>query len=175
MHDPMTLAFDVRIGKIRIAEIWHQDPESDGSDDSCGWGFPNLTEDELALARSLIHDQYDNLRHWFQEVPDYDAIQRICQIFRIHKAHTRRWWQHPRWHIWHWQIKIVPVFKLKRWLFSRCACCGKRFTWGYSPTSTQWNWTGPRWFHSEPNLYHQECYQHIHRELTEIKRTLGIA
>lgn len=33
MHDPCTMAFDIK----NIVTIWHRDPEKDGSDDSCGW------------------------------------------------------------------------------------------------------------------------------------------
>lgn len=161
MHDPSTLAFDVHIWGIRLAEIWHDDPETDGSDDSCGWTYPCLSDSEMALAHSLIYDEYDNLRNWFEDVPDYDAVYRICQTFRIHKAHIRKWWQHPRWHIHHWRVKIVPVFKLKRWLFSRCAHCTGRFTWGYAPTRMGWNGTGPLWFRSEKDVYHHGCYKRV--------------
>jgi len=65
MHDPMTLAFDVRLGKVRLLEIWHVDPETDGSDDSCGWTYPHLTEDEGNYAHSLIYDKFDNVKNWF--------------------------------------------------------------------------------------------------------------
>lgn len=50
MHDPMTVAFDVKSPfrekpsamwpkgyRNTIATIWHVDPERDGTDDSCGW------------------------------------------------------------------------------------------------------------------------------------------
>lgn len=48
MHDPSTIAFDIKIRIGRdprngfprhwyIATIWHDDPETDGSDDSCHW------------------------------------------------------------------------------------------------------------------------------------------
>ena len=55
MHDPSTLAFSLRrpwpsrfkLGKSRlywpsIVDIWHIDPERDGSDDSCGWSFARV-------------------------------------------------------------------------------------------------------------------------------------
>jgi len=45
MHDPMTVAFDIRYPwksknsdfRDNFITIWHVDPEKDGSDDSCGW------------------------------------------------------------------------------------------------------------------------------------------
>ena len=165
MHDPSTLAFDVRIGKFRLAEIWHIDPETDGDDDSCGWAYPRLSDSEMALARSLIYDEHDNARSWFKGVPDSDAVYCICQMFRIYKAHARPWWRHPRWHIHHWRIKIVSVFKFKRWMFSRCVYCGGRFPWGYDPTCTVWSGgTGPLWFRSQKGVYHHECYSEFHHE-----------
>jgi hypothetical protein len=70
----------------------------------------------------------------------------------------RPWWKHPRWHVWHWHIQIHPLQALKRWLFSRCAKCSRRFPWGYAPVTNSWNGSGPRWFNSESGIYHHECY-----------------
>lgn len=42
MHDPHTL-----IGSFWIIDLWHKDPESDGTDNSCGWTHPKLTDKEL--------------------------------------------------------------------------------------------------------------------------------
>lgn len=58
MHDPSTLAFSIkrpwpsrfRLSSNRrlywpsIVDIWHVDPERDGSDDSCGWSFVRVPE-----------------------------------------------------------------------------------------------------------------------------------
>jgi hypothetical protein len=111
MHDPMTVAFDIRypwLGKPcklfpdgyrdTFITIWHVDPEKDGDESSC----------------------------W--------------------RDHHFRWtgW---RWHFWHWKIQIHPLQNLKRWLFSRCAGCGKGFSWGYCPVLT-----------GEDRLFHHECY-----------------
>lgn len=70
----------------------------------------------------------------------------------------RRWWfQKPRWHVWHWKFQIHAIQAFKRWAFSRCAGCRKRFEWGYSPVTTAWSGGGPRWFKSEDHTYHSEC------------------
>lgn len=46
MHSPETLAFEIYLGKKKkknghyrnpLITIWHNDPEKDGTDDSCGW------------------------------------------------------------------------------------------------------------------------------------------
>ena len=69
----------------------------------------------------------------------------------------RPWYRHPRWHLWHWSIQIHPLQQIKRWLFSRCCKCGKRFPYGYAPVSGSWSGGGPRWFRGEPNVYHANC------------------
>lgn len=57
MHDPMTVAFEIRRPwgdkpsqfwpkgyRPSWITIWHVDPEADGSDDSCGFSFPKVPE-----------------------------------------------------------------------------------------------------------------------------------
>lgn len=69
----------------------------------------------------------------------------------------RPWYKSPRWHIWHWKIQVPLIQNLQRWLFSRCAGCGKGFKFGESPTSMSWTSEGPRWFRSERGIYHSHC------------------
>lgn len=38
----------------------------------------------------------------------------------------RKWYQHPKWHIHHWNIQIHPLQKLKRRFWDKCSKCGKR-------------------------------------------------
>ena len=66
-------------------------------------------------------------------------------------------WTGWRLHFWHWKIQVHPIHDLKRWLFSRCEGCGKRFSWGYAPISKSWSGSGPRWFRSEAAVYHFGC------------------
>lgn len=71
----------------------------------------------------------------------------------------RPWWKHPRWHFWHWRLQVHCLLDLKRWLFSRCEKCGKRFSWGYAPMSSNWDSDGPRWFRGEPGVRHHQCQE----------------
>lgn len=233
MHDPMTVAFDIRWPwfwkKYRPSAItiWHVDPESDGSDDSCGWGFPRLSKSQrsrlehlayceardpwfmrdpvkrigsaadaeslmrgaiLSVSRSLkvkmkweevrqlasrlTHNPIDNFQGSLCHLPGWhtnfsdDLISErerhatgfFCQIGRIVLGKKRHWWQHPRWHVWHWKIQIHAVQKFKRWAFSRCNKCGGRFRWGESPVTSNWNSKGPRWFKGETDIYHGDCH-----------------
>lgn len=81
----------------------------------------------------------------------------FANVFRAYSQLHRPWWKHPRWHIHHWRVQIPILLYIKRFLFSRCHGCGKRFKWKESPTSFSWYSKGPRWFRSEPNIYHSAC------------------
>lgn len=169
MHDPKTLAFDIKIpighdgdyGLHRYAylvSIWHVDPDADGSGDSCGWAFAHLSEAEKAAADALITSEGDNVRHWFAQArDDEEAKWQLRRLWRLYKTELRPWWRHPRWHFWHWEIQVHAVQNFLRWAFSRCAGCGGRFPWGYAPITHHWQGEGPGWFHGERGVFHHEC------------------
>lgn len=239
MHDPSTLVFSIKrpwpyrsgIGRRRWfwpswIDIWHEDPETDGSDDSCGYSYvrvPKAIIDALSfdagcearspwllrdraklplsivdaeaklcaailttarecrvkcsreraanLARDLLHNPVYNIRSklcflpgWhtnFDEDRESDRKEAAHNLYvilaRILLTDARPWWRHPRWHVWHWRITIRPLQDFKRWAFSRCCKCGGRFTFGYCPTTYQWNGTGPLWFKSEAGVFHADC------------------
>lgn len=86
--------------------------------------------------------------------------------------HERRhWYQHPKWHVWHWKLQVHPMQAFKRWAFSRCAGCGTRFAWDYSPTTYNWNGTGPRWFRSERGVYHSQCAREVSQKAVPPQET----
>jgi hypothetical protein len=165
--------------------IWHRDPERKGDDDSCDWFWRNnLTAKERAMADDLVDNEVDNLRSFFSQfitlpcdkhqnredcydanchlgdwmpICDLDEMRsRVRRIMSIYKKNTR--WHYPvRWHFWHWSFQCHPLQAFKRWAFSRCNKCGKGFSWGYSPCSNSWNSDGPKWFRSEPDVFHSSC------------------
>jgi hypothetical protein len=59
---------------------------------------------------------------------------------------TRKWWQHPKWHIHHWIIQFHPLQNLKRRYWDKCCKCGKR---GFK-SSAMGDWNGTK-------LWHQKC------------------
>lgn len=222
MHDPMTLIYG-----CRFFDLWHVDPEKDGTDDSCGWfkrarhGNPTVLE---AIRKGLASEWDGEYSGWFNKdgSPRYSTVAITLQMFRraaynyfgrswtktnrfmqrnlfeilafaenpidsLHDFITNKygvedrerridqmasilygwiiraeqpWYRHPRWHIWHWKLNIHSIQNLKRWLFSRCAHCGKRFGWGYAPVSHSWDNDGPRWLRSEKGVFHHECSHH---------------
>lgn len=67
------------------------------------------------------------------------------------------WYKHPRYHFWHWRLQVHPWQTFRRWALTRCASCGKRFLWGYSPVSYQWDSPKPKFLRGEVGLYHSDC------------------
>lgn len=162
--------------------IWHVDPEKrypgrGRDDDSCDWfgSYRPLDPREMTIVEALwdlqtvvenepfygsdhyhtAHDAETGKREVYGALGRrYEALQNAVRVWRQRR---RSWWQHPRWHIWHWKIQIHPVQQFKRWAFSRCVKCGKGFSWGYAPVTGQWHSKGPRWFRSEPHVYHETC------------------
>lgn len=227
MYDPITVAHEVKIFGRSILTIWHVDPETDGTDDSCGWFNPKITEREENiindmvnwdidmpyfsspyLPSTIVNPKYDysqqlagdclsfvgwawlhiawqrdrrdklTIAEWWNIVslssspddnlrsilvdPDEDTEYKVKRFFycvlKAYLRHHRPWWKHPRWHIYHWYFQIHFIQKLKRWLFSRCAHCGKCFSWGYFPTSSRGDDRGPCWFKGERDVFHRQCY-----------------
>jgi len=174
MHDPMTVAHEIRrpwadkkpmMGGFRyypsLVTIWHVDPEKDGTDDSCDWFYRNLTEQERAAALEMRTNvnTVNHPRCLFGTISQEDQEHILLLQWRAARDYyrPRPWWQHPRWHIHHWKIQVHFVQALKRFLFSRCAKCGKGFPWNYAPISSSWSGGGPRWFRGEPNVFHHGC------------------
>lgn len=167
----MTVAFEIRrpwptkkslLGGApyypSLVTIWHVDPETDGTDDSCDWFHRDLSEAERRAARDLITNDLDNLNGFFgPSDPDDKDLIMLAQ-WRVARSfyRPRPWYRHPRWHVRHWKIQVHFTQKLKRYLFSRCAGCGQRFPWGYAPIGP-WHGGGPRWFRSEESVYHHGC------------------
>ena len=153
MHDPQTL-----IVRTRFFNLWHCDPESDGTDDSCDWSHRRLSKEERAEAFALITNDIDNLNMFFCGIEDCDRKTIMLSQWRVARRfyRPRPWYRHPRWHLWHWKIQWQFGQTLARYLFSRCSKCGGRFSWGESPIGP-WSGDGPRFFRGERNVFHQGC------------------
>jgi hypothetical protein len=130
----------------------------------------NLSTKEINEVMRLSSWPTDNLRNTIYRAMD-DPEQMGWVYVYVANAYLRLhrpWWDHPRWHVWHWRIQIPFLQDLKRFLFSRCAGCGKRFAWGYAPISNRWNGDGPRWFKGERGVFHHECIGHATPSAKEV-------
>ena len=143
MHDPLTLIF--RCGPF---ELWHKDPERDGSDDSCDWFGSSrpLNARERAVRDAIWpleqlfgnYPHFDRQRtdlacHEYPSLPGCWCSEGALRFFELQRAVTK--WRrrgcriHPRWHIHHWRLRITPIARLWYKLTERCSKCGKRFAW----------------------------------------------
>lgn len=181
MHDPMSVAFEINYPwktkgthpyHAPFITIWHNDPCKDGTDNSCDWWG---VKRKLNAQEKQLYHAIDDLLHTLGNRPYYpdtrlygtnphgiepDADRGV--IGRVNSAmyewkRKRGFRIHPRWHIWHWSFQIHPLQTFKRWAFSRCSKCKKGFAWGYSPSSNSWVGTGPLWFRSERDVFHNDC------------------
>ena len=59
---------------------------------------------------------------------------------------NRKWYHHPKWHIWHWKLQIHPIQQIKRRYWDKCSVCGKR---GFKGSAIG-DWGGKK-------IWHQEC------------------
>lgn len=79
MHDPNTVAFQIRWpfrshptpmcpegSRRTLVTVWHRDPEADGSDDSCGWSYPRLTERQRERLKGIAWSEA--YEPWFQRI-----------------------------------------------------------------------------------------------------------
>lgn len=124
-----------------------------------------------AWACDILCSPVDNLRGGLAFLPgwhsnnekdqesdrEYTAERFLFCIASYVLRERRRWYQHPKWHFWHWKIQIHPLEAFKRWAFSRCATCGEGFKWGQSGWTNTWEPDGPQWFRSERDLHHDGC------------------
>ena len=73
MHDPQTLAFDIKSPfkdksgyRSSLINIWHKDPETDGTDDSCGW-FKRARHGDPEVLEKIDKYFYSEWKHWFDD------------------------------------------------------------------------------------------------------------
>lgn len=228
MHSPETLAFSIKNPFIKkdkhgyrpsLISIWHKDPCTDGTDDSCGWfirlrhadkdvyekivkefesewdrtftsedsgytyncGWFNPEGENILSVQGIVFNMYlyaakivlnpygkisptkawskawkfmdkyrSQIMYFAENTRDSmrDVIVRKFAIgcnekYTVEKRNefirecakiiytdilrkTRKWYQHPRWHIRHWEIQFHPLQNIKRRYWDKCCECGKR-------------------------------------------------
>lgn len=247
MHSPKAVAHEIYLGKKKkkngnyrnpVITIWHNDPEKDGTDDSCGWfirerhfdkkmvdetakeyesewdrtfkgengfiyntGWFNPEGENVLSVRGIVLNMYiyaakivlnpkgkhgpgkmwnkafkfvnshyaeimyfaennrDSIRDTIVRTfergcnEEYTAESRREMIRKCASIicadilrRTRKWYQHPRWHIHHWSIQFHPLRDLKRRYWDKCCVCEKR---GFKSSAIS-DWSGTK-------RWHQEC------------------
>lgn len=107
MHDPLTVAFNVKIplcfkrentlykDKRRewqfydLATIWHKDPEKDGTDDSCGW-FMRARHGKKEVLEQIVKDfEFDWDKVFIPSREDHDPEDGEYQKRVYHRGYFR--------------------------------------------------------------------------------------
>ncbi len=174
MHDPMTVAFEIRRPwprrsglpaaghgerwKIRLRHdhgSWcaGDPPHPDGP---FPWWKPSSYLTHMRLAgRDFYWPPVVTI--WHVEPGGRDGLS-VCS--RRYQGSDGRWhytrtW---RWHVWHWHLQFPPLQELRRRLLTRCAWCGGPSVKG-DPVNVSHSWDRPRgrWWRGEPGLYHHDC------------------
>ncbi|WP_406157705.1 hypothetical protein [Streptomyces canus] len=149
MHDPMTVAFEIRSPWPKPAAWMTEQAARTGARWKFGGAFWVLAGHGLYFP-SLI-------TFWHREPGSRDSLT-VCAK-RVQQGdgtwrRTRGW----RWHIHHWRIQIPPLQLLRRHLLTRCAWCGGRSVKGDQVNiSHQWNRARGHWWQGERGLFHMDC------------------
>ena len=98
MHDPMTVAFDIRSPFARngyrptLVTVWHVDTERGGSDDSCGWSFVRPTQELRDQARTLGESEqvFITGKHGYAMTPA-ELVMEVWQTIGARMFNRSRW------------------------------------------------------------------------------------
>jgi len=100
MHDPLIVAFEIRRPwrdrpsplfpkgwRPSVITIWHRDPETDGTDDSCGW-FKRARHGDQEILKKIVRefafDWCQSYGGWFTEEgkPRFTSMAIALMMFR---------------------------------------------------------------------------------------------
>jgi hypothetical protein len=132
MHDPMTVAFEIRRP----------------------WPDVRRTARGRRYWPSVV-------TVWHVEPGGHDSGE-VCRHYRRVEGGGGKWvttilsgW---RWHVWHWRIQVHSLQRLRRRMLTRCAWCHGRHAKG-DPVNVSMGWEAPRgkWWRGEVGLYHSDC------------------
>jgi hypothetical protein len=117
-----------------VLTVWHRDPQTDGTDSSCG-------------NRARRRRQAAIKQHHYLAAAWWDWWWRRYDVFHVH----------------HWTVQLDFAQELRRRLLTRCATCGGRST-SKRPVNHSLSWGDgrpksfrDRWLRGEQDLHHGDC------------------
>jgi hypothetical protein len=136
MHDPLTVAFEIRRPWPETADWRTKQAAREG----IRWRFDSPFW--VIAGRGLYFPGLITV--WHRDPSGYDDT--TCR--------GTKW----RLHVHHWRIQIHPLQHLRRRLLTRCSWCGGRSIKGDSVNHSH-SWDGPRarWWQGERDLFHADC------------------
>ncbi|AYN57847.1 hypothetical protein HOU49_gp60 [Arthrobacter phage Eileen] len=133
MHDPQTVAFEIRRPWPQIRKAYKPKPFKIGFTafwyiGKQEWYWPGL------------------ITIWHVDPSGYDSNE-DCP----YSGH----WQ---WHVHHWKLQIHPLQHLRRWALTRCEWChGRSHKGDLVNHSLQWDNEKSPWWKGERGLFHSDC------------------
>ena len=136
MHDPLTVAFEIRRPWPEVADWRTEQAARTGTRWQFGSPYWVLAGRGLYFPSLIIV--------WHRDPSGYD--------------HTTCRGTHWRLHVHHWKIQVSPLQQLRRRLLTRCTWCGGRHRKG-DAVNVSHSWDGPRsrWWQGERGLFHSDC------------------
>lgn len=173
MHDPMTVAFEIRrpwpkrsgvakAGGPRWEWVIYRKHAKDhpGRNPRQWWKPSAWSPFVTAFGRRWYFPSI--LTVWHVEPKGRDSGT-VCPHYVRWRDHTGKWRSKPlngwRWHVHHWHLQVPPLQDLQRRLFQRCEWCGGRSTKA-APVNVSHQWDAPKnrpWWSSKPGLFHMGC------------------
>ncbi|WP_055529723.1 hypothetical protein [Streptomyces graminilatus] len=136
MHDPMTVAYEIRSPRPRTDAWTTEDAARTGTHWKAGGAFWVLA------GRGFYFPALVTI--WHRDPSGYD--------------HTTCRTKHWRLHIHHWRIQVRPLQELRRRLLTRCSWCHGRHTkTDQVNISHQWDRPRGHWWQGENGLFHKDC------------------
>lgn len=151
MHDPLTVAFEIRRPWPKRNRTFDAKPGRPrwAIDNSPfwviagrGWYWPSI------------------ITIWHREPAGRDSGE-VCKQFTRHQVADRTWTyrNHHAWrlHLHHWKIQISPLQDLRRWALTRCTWCGGPSRKGDQVDVSFGRGDRGPWWRGETGLYHHDC------------------
>jgi hypothetical protein len=156
MHDPMTVAFEIRRPWPR-REQWHDSVHPKRTKTLPRWDV-GLSPFWTVAGRGIYWPGMITI--WHVEPGGHDSGE-VCKHYRREqvgdewKTTILRGW---RLHAHHWRIQVSPLQALRRRLLTRCEWCrGGSSKADPANISHQWNGERGPWWRGERGLFHHDC------------------
>lgn len=136
MHDPMTVAFEIR-------RPWPQRSSFQKRAKEDRW---KIRWSAFWTIAGVEYYWPGLITVWHVDPSGFDSNE-DC-------PYSGRW----QWHVHHWKLQIHPLQHFRRWALTRCEWCGGRSRKGdYVNISQQWDRDKGHWWKGERGLFHQDC------------------